>query len=179
MVIAFTGHRPPKLGGYNWTNPRNKEIMNITYKVVKELVGKEPARIIAGGALGYDQFAFQAMTVLKSRFNPNLILEVAVPFKLQYSNWIKESRDTYFEQLEKADTVTYVDTLPRYQLRNTAPGVYVPAKMQRRNEYMVDQADVIVACWDGSSGGTGNCVHYAEQKNKRIINIYELLEAKA
>lgn len=29
--------------------------------------------------------------------------------------------------------------------------------MQKRNEYMVDLADKVVAVWDGSKGGTDNC----------------------
>ena len=35
--------------------------------------------------------------------------------------------------------------------------------MPTRNEYMVDLADKIIAVWDGSNGGTANCVKYAEK----------------
>ena len=40
--------------------------------------------------------------------------------------------------------------------------------MQLRNQYMVDQADYIVAAWDGTKGGTGNCVDYAVKQHKTI-----------
>ena len=43
--------------------------------------------------------------------------------------------------------------------------------MQKRNEYMVDLADRVIAVWDGSKGGTANCVKYAEKVGKEIIRI--------
>jgi uncharacterized phage-like protein YoqJ len=46
--------------------------------------------------------------------------------------------------------------------------------MQIRNEWMVDNAHIVLALWDGSSGGTGNCIKYANRKsvNKPIINLW-------
>ena len=43
--------------------------------------------------------------------------------------------------------------------------------MQKRNEYMVDLADIVIAVWDGSASGTGNCVRYTERCGKKIIRI--------
>lgn len=36
---------------------------------------------------------------------------------------------------------------------------------------MVDLADMVIAVWDGSKGGTGNCVQYAQKKGKEFIRI--------
>ena len=36
---------------------------------------------------------------------------------------------------------------------------------------MVDNSDIIIAVWDGTKGGTYNCVQYAKKKNKEIIQI--------
>lgn len=36
---------------------------------------------------------------------------------------------------------------------------------------MVDKSDIVIAIWDGSNSGTGNCVNYAKSKNKKIIKI--------
>jgi hypothetical protein len=36
---------------------------------------------------------------------------------------------------------------------------------------MVDNSDLLIAVWDGSSGGTSNCVSYATIKGKQIIRI--------
>ena len=43
--------------------------------------------------------------------------------------------------------------------------------MQRRNEWMVDRCDVLLAVWDGSSGGTANCVRYAERVGRTVVRI--------
>lgn len=46
-----------------------------------------------------------------------------------------------------------------------------PQQMQKRNEWMVDNCDVLIAVWDGSPGGTANCIKYAEDKVDTIIRI--------
>ena len=43
--------------------------------------------------------------------------------------------------------------------------------MQKRNVYMVDHSDYVVAVWDGTRSGTGNTVEYAKTKGKGIIRI--------
>ena len=44
--------------------------------------------------------------------------------------------------------------------------------MHKRNRYMVDQADYIIAVWNGKPSGTGKTVQYAQQQGKpvRVIN---------
>lgn len=43
--------------------------------------------------------------------------------------------------------------------------------MQIRNQWMVDRADQVIGIWDGTSGGTANCLEYATSKNKPILRI--------
>ena len=43
--------------------------------------------------------------------------------------------------------------------------------MDKRNRYMVDQADVLIAVWDGSPSGTGKTVRYAHQQGKSVTVI--------
>jgi len=43
--------------------------------------------------------------------------------------------------------------------------------MQKRNEWMVDHSDYVIAVWDGSKGGTGNCVKYAIKQEKEILQL--------
>ena len=49
----------------------------------------------------------------------------------------------------------------------------VPMKfaISRRNEWMVDQADVVVAYVTHGWGGAAATLQYAERKNKRIIRV--------
>ena len=63
--------------------------------------------------------------------------------------------------LEHADKVTYVTN-----------GLYKPSVMQKRNIYMVDKCDRLMAVWNGKkSGGTYNCIEYAKSVNKFIWRI--------
>ena len=44
--------------------------------------------------------------------------------------------------------------------------------MQIRNQWMVDNCELLIAVFDGTSGGTANCVNYAKsiRKNTVVIN---------
>lgn len=74
--------------------------------------------------------------------------------------WPAESRKAYWEILKRAETIIEVSAL-----------AYHPALMQRRNEYMVDNSDLLLAVWDGSDGGTANCVGYAKIVGRKIERI--------
>lgn len=53
-------------------------------------------------------------------------------------------------------------------------GRYAPEKMQRRNEWMVDHCTEVVALWDGTPGGTANCLRYANQPaiERPVVNLW-------
>lgn len=38
---------------------------------------------------------------------------------------------------------------------------------------MVDNSNAVLALWNGSEGGTGNCVRYAKEKNKKIFQLWD------
>ena len=48
---------------------------------------------------------------------------------------------------------------------------YTHGCMQKRNMYMVDSADRVIAVWDGSGSGTGNTVKYALSSGKPVYRI--------
>lgn len=43
--------------------------------------------------------------------------------------------------------------------------------MQKRNEYMVNNSDYIIAVWNGKPNSTGKTVKYAQSKGTKIIRI--------
>jgi uncharacterized phage-like protein YoqJ len=151
MIVAFTGHRPNKLGGYKTPNPTSRYV---TWRIELELIGLNPDRAISGMALGVDQWASQVCVKLGIPF------VAAVPFKGQESQWPEQSQREFQRLIKLAEEVVVV-----------CDGGYSAAKMQRRNEYMVDKCDILIAVWDGTPGGTGNCVRYAQSKGKEIIRI--------
>lgn len=149
--IAFTGHRPNKLGGYAPNNPTKLKLK----EKIKEVLSKRcPDMVMSGMALGVDQWAVEVCIDLDIPFI------AAIPFYGQESMWPKESKDYYLMLLDKATEIIHV----------CDPG-YAAWKMQKRNKYMVDWCDTLVAIFDGTEGGTKNCVDYAKSTSKEIIHI--------
>ena len=157
-TIAFTGHRPDKLGGYDFDTPKNRNIMRELTKLIEQ---NEADHYICGGALGVDMMALEICYELRRKLN--CTIEVAVPFEEQTKYYKDNHKELYRTQLIRANKVTQVDKLTNYY------GGTINAKLQRRNEYMVDNADLIIAVWDGSKGGTKNCIDYALSKYKKVI----------
>lgn len=156
MKIAVTGHRPKKLFGYDLNNPRYVAIKNI---MKGYLIGIGCADAYTGMALGIDQLFAIAVLQLKNEGWP-IKLHCAIPCANHSSKWPKESQDLYQRILDKADEIVMVSTEP-----------YSPWLMQKRNEYMVDNADGVLAFFDGTPGGTKNCIDYAHKVGKEVTII--------
>lgn len=152
MIIAVTGHRPKKLWGYNTAKPQYAQVAKALERII-DYLGADA--LITGMALGFDQVAAE---VAEARDDVRFI--AAVPFEGQQSNWPYLSQHHYFQLLDAADEEKIV-----------CEGGYAPQKMQIRNQYMVDRADVIVALWDGTPGGTKNCLAYAAKQAKPIFRM--------
>lgn len=159
ISVCFTGHRPDKLGGYNESNPTAKYVKSALAKHIKQLVEQGHQEFISGGALGIDTWAAEIVLEFK-KAQPYIRLIIAKPFPSQDKVWPEESKIRFRKMCDEADEVVDV-----------SPDPYDAKKMMDRNKWMVDRADVVVAVWDGSSGGTGNCVTYAKKKAKNIILI--------
>ena len=156
MKICITGHRPDKLYGYNLNDPRYKEL----FKLFKELlIENNCTEAITGMALGADILFALAVIKLKCE-GYNIKLHCAIPCRHHSDKWAYDSKVLYNYILKSADYVKLV-----------SDEEYKPWLMQKRNEYMVDQSDKVIAVWDGSKSGTYNCVKYAEKQNKEIIVI--------
>lgn len=151
LIIAATGHRPPKVGGYGEMAAHKRRTLAYDY-----LLKTKPDKVISGMALGWDQDFAVAATILDIPFI------AAIPCIGQDSKWPSDSRVHYSLLLSKAAEVVYV-----------SQSTYNPYVMQARNEWMVDHATRMVALWDGSVGGTANCVKYAVQQGKEIDNLWK------
>ena len=152
MIVCGTGHRPDKLGGYSI-----EVINNLTQLASDWLREHKPTKVISGMALGWD-------TALASAAVSNEIpLVAAIPFRGQESRWPDESQKEFNRLTDKAQVIVYV-----------SEGGYAPWKMQVRNKWMVDHADVVLALYNGdASGGTYNCLEYAKKQQKQIVNLWE------
>lgn len=151
MIIAATGHRPDKVGGYGPQASARRQ------SVAREALNAwGPNECIVGMALGWDTDVALACISIGVPF------VAAIPFAGQESRWPAHSQRVFHAVLSYAAEVVIV-----------CPGGYEPRKMQTRNQWMVDRCDIVLALWDGSPGGTGNCVSYAQAKEKRVHNVWD------
>ena len=157
MKICLTGHRPSKIYGYDLNK---KEWQDLKNKLKEILVAYDCDEAITGMALGCDTIFAIAVLELKHEGYP-IDLRCAVPFKGQENKWTISDIERYKKILQQAD---FVDVLSEEK--------YSPKLLQDRNEYMVNNSDLVIAVWDGEeNGGTYNCIKYAKTKNKDIIYI--------
>jgi|SRR5579859_3819938 len=156
MILAGTGHRlnklPDKETGYKLPNPTYIHVCQQIEKTLKEL---KPEKVISGMALGVDSW----LAYISHKLNIPFI--AAVPFIGQEKAWPIKSQKTYNKLIKLASEVVIV-----------SEGGYSPAKMQIRNEWMVNNCDKLIAVYNNDqSGGTYNCIQYAKSINKEIIYI--------
>ena len=156
MIIAATGHRPEKLGGHD-----NQVRLALGGLATEYLSQTQPEKVIVGMALGWDQAVAGACAALRIPFI------AAIPFEGQESRWPEDSQRRYFRLLGMAEEVEVIGIL------ETGSAHEVSAAMQARNEWMVDRADRMLALWDGSWGGTFNCIKYAQKIGLPIDNLWQ------
>ena len=151
-IMAVTGHRPEKVGGYS--DEASKRLTTFAEEMLKFY---KPEAVITGMALGWDQAVAQACINLKIPFL------AYCPCKEQDRKWFPESREMYRYLIPFAKEVFYA-------VPGTYPGAWC---MQVRNEMMVDDSDYLAALYDGSPGGTANCVAYAQQMGEDIKQLWD------
>ncbi len=152
MILAGTGHRPDRTGGYGV-----RAVRDLRAFAVDRLRVLQPSLVISGMALGWDQALCHAAIELGIPFH------AYVPFNGQESAWPWYSRDLYNKYLKAAEGIVI-----------TSPGGFSGKAMQARNEAMVDACDRVLALWDGyKAGGTWNCMVYARDQGKPITYCWQ------
>ena len=148
-TCAFTGHRPQNLPfGFNEEDERCIDLKKALREQIINLIENE----------GVDMYAAEIVLGLKASYL-GITLESAIPCESQAAKWSEALRDRYFDIASKCDKETLIQTH------------YTPDCMDKRNRYMVDHADVLIAVWDGSPSGTGKTVRYAHQQGKSVTII--------
>lgn len=178
MVICATGHRSDKLGcgkGDDWSSkspklqPVRKQIEEKLRAVLdfQVLAGETKFELISGMALGVDQLFFSVGHQLRKEYAEQgiaIILTAAVPCLEQDGIWKDDCKISYAAMLKAADKKVRISNKKYEQDKGC---------MQRRNKFMVDNADMVLAYHDGSEGGTKNCVDYAKSVGAVIENAFE------
>lgn len=159
-TLAFTGHRPNRLKGYKMSE--NTELLKVLKDtIIYYIEEKGVDTFVSGMALGVDIWSAFIVLKLKEK-HPSIKLVCAVPCDKQYAVWKNQDDiDDWKYIIDNADVVHYVSTEP-----------YTNWCLQKRNEWMVDNSDYVLAIWNGiTNGGTWNCIKYAMKKDTDILKI--------
>lgn len=152
-TVCFTGHRkmPPE---------RLESAFRRLKAVLAGLIDSGYTDFLAGGALGFDTLAAQAVLELRAVY-PHIRLILVLPCLSQADGWSEENRREYERIQAQADEVVY-----------TAQQ-YTRGCMHRRNRYLVEHSDVCL-CWlTEPTGGTAYTVRYAAAQGLAVRNIAE------
>lgn len=160
LSCAFTGHRPVHFS-FKY-NEKHKDCIALKQAIRREVMGlieKNVTTFYCGMALGVDTWGAEVVLELKAS-RKELKLIAALPCQTQANHWSPEQRKRYLDLLPQCDDVIYVSNQ------------YTPACMLRRNRYMVDRAQHLIAVYDGlGKGGTAYTVKYAQRSKRNVIII--------
>ena len=153
MKIAFSGHSviPPN---HNLKDLVKKQIQN-------HITAVEPIACYLGGYGDFDTICARACKELKDEYL-NMQLIYVTPY-LHLSEQVKMKN----MQIEGFfDTIIY------------PPIEHVPLKFAilKRNEWMMTNADLIIAYVNHGYGGAYQALQIAKRKKKKIINICDLIK---
>ena len=159
QTSRFTRHRPQS---FPWCyNEKDLRCMMLKFQLKREIIRaikKDGMRhFLTGMALGVDTWAAEIGLSLRKQFP--VTLAAVLPCQEQEARGPLESQKRYQSIITQCDKVTLLQTR------------YTPDCFDRRNRYMVDHSDLIIAVWNGSSSGTGNTISYAKLLEKRICVI--------
>lgn len=157
FAIAFTGHRPNRLP----TDPERLEELKLAINSELELLAERGYdTLYCGMAEGADLLCFDTAWCLGPLAEPwqQMRIFCVLPYEQHYLARSSLNREGAYYDLLRADGI--ISMAPSYQ-----PGCF-----HKRNRYMVDHCDLLLAVYDGvSSGGTAYTVKYACKQNKPII----------
>lgn len=111
--------------------------------------------VISGCAMGVDLAGAKAAQIL------GLKTHMYVPYTGHGQDWKTFYKEEHNLIIEAADYV-YAPNVP-----------FSVTALLKRNEDMVDNADSVLALWDGSPGGTASCIRYAKSVDKEYVNLWK------
>lgn len=165
LSCAVTGHRPQRFKfKYKEDFSLCKKIKKAMTEQFRLLYEKGVRRFYVGGALGVDMWAGELLLRLKEQTGfGDIELVVVLPFDghdTRWDDWHKKRLAFLLKHCTQKLTIGTSD----------APDSY-----KKRNYYMVDQADYLLAVYDNDRSvrsGTGMTVSYAAKNKLQLTFIH-------
>lgn len=154
LTCFFSGHRIME----------KKEIAlskSLLREEILNRINNGVTRFIAGGAIGFDTMAAEAVIDMRNDYDIKLILYL--PCKDHFAKWNLGDVERFEAIKEQADEVKYV-----YE------GKYIPGCMQMRNSAMVNDSDFGIVYLRGcTNSGSAQTVKLAKEKGVPFVNIFD------
>ena len=149
MIITFIGHSVL----YNCYNLSEK----VRKAIIDNTQNEDNIVFYCGGYGDFDNLCAKVCKLIKDT-RPNCEVVFVTPY-------ISKSHQA-------------ISTQKLYDLTMYPPLESVPLKfaISKRNEWMIDQADLVIAYIDHTYGGAYKSFGYAKKKKKRVINLSEKSE---
>ena len=150
MVISFFGHRSL----YN-----RKDLFERVEKAIRENIDfNEKIVFFCGGCGDFDDLCARVCRSLKEEYK-----NCEIVFVTPYMTVSQQEKINGWMSLGLYDSTIY------------PPLEDVPLKFAiiKRNEWMIDQSDLVIAYVEHSHGVEYQCLNYARRKEKRIVNLAE------
>ena len=158
-VCALTGYRPQKMPwGEDERDPRCAEFKFRLREALEYLIGQGYTDYLSGGALGFDLMAAEIVLSLREKY-PWVRLIMVIPFDGQADRWPPEQRQRRQRIIEASDRVIHISH------------AYEKGVLFRRNHYMVNAAELVLAVFDGRPGGTAHTVAYAHSRGVKVLRL--------
>ena len=166
-VCCFTGYRPHRFG-FSADGLRPEQVQRALAKQIAALYAEGCRTFITGLCIGVDLWAAAAVLKLREE-HPEVELWAAVPFEGQEGRWSHPWQVEYRRIRSACQKIEVLFT-------PTEAAADAAACYRRRNRWMVDRADTVLAVCHidiaDHRSGTAATVRYARQEQKRIIYIH-------
>lgn len=160
--VAFTGYRPQKLPFFGEDDPLFIDLLKRLRGQIVKFIEDGATEFISGMALGVDTYCAEIVLDLQKQY-PNITLFAAIPCADQARLWSTAQQEHYRELLSKCNS------------KKVLAEHYTKGCMNKRNRFMVDNCDILLAVYDGKPGGTMDAVKYASGVGRKIIVVPPVL----
>lgn len=151
LTVSFFGHR---LIEYYRT------VESKLYELLRIIIQKENRKIefLVGRNGDFDLMAASVIRKLKKETcREEVFLTLVLPYETAELRNNTEAFESYYDSVEICDAAAL--TAPRFAI-------------VARNKNMIDRSDLVIVCVRNESGGAYQAMQYAENNQKKIINLH-------
>ena len=151
MIITFVGH------SFISSSDKVKELVK---EQIRNIIFENHTTFYLGGYGAFDEICALACRELKKEYS-----NIETVYVTPYINDSQQSKIKAMQNCGLCDTSLYPP------LENVPPRFAI----SRRNEWMITNADLIIAYVNQNSGGAYKSLQIAKRKKKKILNICDFI----